>query len=301
MEWINYLNQAMNYLEKHLTEKIDYEELADIANCPSYHFQRMFYYMTDITLSEYIRRRRMSLAAVELKEEHAKIIDVALKYGYSSPTAFNRAFQSVHGMAPSEIKKGNRPIKSYPKLCFSLSVHGMEELNFRIEKKKEFRIIGKSCPLSRKLEENFAKIPHEWDKAAANGTLAELLSFSNQPPLGLLGVSAHNAEEWKYFIAVSSDRVSDSYEEYQIPAAAWAIFSGRGTNRSLQELERRVITEWLPGSGYAYAEIPDIEVYIKADPSDAVYEYWLPVVRRQEETDLCQYTDGKKRMKMPGQ
>lgn len=284
MEWIDNLNQAMNYLEEHLAEKLDYEELADIANCPSYHFQRMFYYMTDITLSEYIRRRRMSLAAVELKEEQEKVIDVALKYGYSSPTAFNRAFRSVHGMSPSEAKKGDIPIKSYPKLYFSLSVHGMEELNFRIERKMPFRIIGKSCPLSRKLEENFARIPHEWDAAVENGTLAELLALSDREPFGLLGVCVHNEEEWKYFIAVSSDAASDSYEEYRIPDATWAVFSGRGTNRSLQELERRVIAEWLPASGYLYAELPDIEVYIKADPEDAVYEYWLPVVRKQDES-----------------
>lgn len=282
MEWIERLNCAIEYIEKHLEEKIDYEKVAEIANCPVYHFQRMFFYMTNISISEYVRRRRMSLAAVDLQDKRVKIIDVALKYGYDSPTAFNRAFQSVHGIAPSLAKKEKTMLKSYPALKFSISIQGMEEMNFKIENKEAFRILGKSCPLSKVLEENFAKIPHVWDIALEDGTLSELYSFMNQQPNGLLGVSVHNEKEWKYFIAVSSTERNSCFEKYEIPAATWAIFSGKGTNVSLQNLERRVITEWLPTSGYDYAEIPDIEVYIKADPNDAIYEYWLPVVKKED-------------------
>ena len=282
MEWIERLNCAIEYIEEHLQEKIDYEKLAEIANCPVYHFQRMFFYMTNISVSEYVRRRRMSLAAVDLQDKQSKIIDIALKYGYDSPTAFNRAFQSIHGIAPSLAKKEKTILKSYPAIKFSISVQGMEEMNFKIENKKALRIVGNSCPLSRVLEENFATIPHEWDEALENGTLQKLYTLMNQQPNGLLGVSVHNDKEWKYFIAVSSTEEDMQFEEYEIPAATWAIFSGSGTNISLQDLERRVITEWLPTSGYEYAEIPDIEVYIKADPNDAIYEYWLPIVKRQE-------------------
>ena len=282
MEWIERLNSAVEYMEAHLLEKIDYEKVAEIANCPTYHFQRMFFYMTNISVSEYIRRRKMSLAAVDLQDARAKVIDIALKYGYDSPTAFNRAFQSIHGIAPSVAKKENTTLKSYPAIKFSILVQGMEEMNFRIETKEAFRIVGKSYPLSKVLEENFARIPHEWDTALENGTLTQLYGIMNDKPEGLLGVSVHNEKEWKYFIAVSSTEDSDNFEQYHIPVATWAVFSGRGTNVSLQELERRVITEWLPTSGYEYAEIPDIEVYIKADPKDAIYEYWLPVVKKED-------------------
>ena len=282
MEWIERLNSAVEYMEAHLHEKIDYEKVAEIANCPAYYFQRMFLYMTNISVSEYIRRRKMSLAAVDLQDAGAKVIDIALKYGYDSPTAFNRAFQSIHGIAPSVAKKENATLKSYPAIKFSISVQGMEEMNFRIETKEAFRIVGKSCPLSKVLEENFARIPHEWDTALEKGTLTKLYGIMNDKPEGLLGVSVHNEKEWKYFIAVSSTEDSDNFEQDHIPVATWAVFSGRGTNVSLQELERRVITEWLPTSGYEYAEIPDIEVYIKADPKDAIYEYWLPVVKKED-------------------
>ena len=282
MEWIERLNHCMNYIEEHLAEKIDYETLEEIMDSPVYHFQRMFFYITGISLTEYIRRRRMSLAAVEL-QKGIKVMDAALKYGYESPTAFNRAFQGVHGFPPSHVKKGNVELKSYPAIRFSLSVHGMEELKFRVEKKASFTLVGKSCLLSRELEENFKNIPQEWNEALTDGTLAKLISLNDQEPKGLLGVSVHDDIDWKYYIAVSSAMNDANFEKREIPAATWAIFSGRGSNRSLQDLERRVITEWLPTSGYEYARIPDIEVYIKADPEDAIYEYWLPVIKRSED------------------
>lgn len=128
MEWIERLNSAVEYMEDHLLEKIDYEKVAEIANCPVYHFQRMFFYMTNISVSEYVRRRMMSLAAVDLQEAGAKVIDVDLKYGYDSPTAFNRAFQNIHGIAPSLAKKESITLKSYPVIKFSISVQGMEEI-----------------------------------------------------------------------------------------------------------------------------------------------------------------------------
>ncbi len=123
-EWIERLNSAVEYMEAHLLEKIDYEKVAEIVNCPAYHFKRMFFYMINILVSEYVRRRRMSLAAVDLQEAGAKVIDIALKYGYDSPTAFNRAFQSIHGIAPSVAKKENATLKSYPAIKFSILVQG---------------------------------------------------------------------------------------------------------------------------------------------------------------------------------
>ncbi len=103
MEWIERLNKAIDYIEEHLNDKPDYEQLGKIACCSGYHFQRMFAYMAGTPLSEYVRKRKMSLAAVDLQDGSEKIIDVALKYGYNSPTAFNRAFQSVHGIAPAAV------------------------------------------------------------------------------------------------------------------------------------------------------------------------------------------------------
>jgi AraC family transcriptional regulator len=282
MEWITKMNQAINYIEDHLTEEIDLEQLAKIACCSAYHFQRMFSYMASAPLSEYIRRRKMSLAAIELASTDAKIIDVAHKYGYASPTAFNRAFQTVHGIAPSFAKEVGVTIKSYPKISFKIIIKGAEEMNFRIEQKEAFRIVGVSQPLYKEMEKNFEVVPKMWGQVSVDGTLPKLAGLMNGQPMGMLGVSVCNEkEEWRYYIAVSSTAAVEApLEEYMIPAATWAVFPGEGTALSIQELEQRIFTEWLPESGYEYGDAPDIEVYLSPDPNDAKYEVWLPVIKK---------------------
>ncbi|NMS89343.1 AraC family transcriptional regulator [Clostridioides difficile] len=283
MEWIERLNKAINYIEENIAKEIEYEQVAKIACCSTYHFQRMFAYMADVPLSEYIRRRRMSLAAVELQNDDKKIIDVALKYGYSSPTAFNRAFKSIHGVAPSVIKKGEiTTLKAFPPISFKISIKGAEEMNYRIEKKEAFRIVGVSQPLHTELEKNFEIVPQMWQKVALDGTLQKLIPMMDSQPQGVLGISICNdLEEWKYFISVSSTKsIDDTLDEYTIPAFTWAIFSGEGQcPKAIQELEKRIVTEWLPTSGYEYDNGPDIELYLNPDPQNAKFEVWIPVVK----------------------
>lgn len=283
MDWVERLNQSMNYIEEHLTDEIDYSRLGQIACCSSYHYQRMFTYMAGITLSEYIRRRKMSLAAVDLQSGTERVIDIAVKYGYSSPTAFNRAFQSFHGIAPSAVKTEGVSVKTFSPIVFKIAVKGACEMDYRIETKEAFRIVGISAPLDKEIEKNFAVVPKMWQDAVEKGTIQKLAAIMNAPPMGLLGVSlCSDEEQWKYFIAVSSTKESDGFEEYTVPASAWAIFSGTGTNQSIQELEQRIVTEWLPTSGYEYANAPDIEVYLNPDPQNAKYEVWIPVMKKKQ-------------------
>ena len=283
MEWIKRLNDAVRYMEKHLTDEISYEQLGRIACCSSYHFQRMFAYMADVPLSEYIRRRKMSLAAVDLKSGDAKVIDIAAKYGYRSPTAFNRAFQSVHGIAPSAVRNEGVSVKSFPPITFQITVSGAAELSYRVEQKEAFRIVGLSRPLEPEIEKNFAVVPGLWQEAAMNGTVEKLAGMMDTAPMGILGVSVCSDEEqWKYFLAAASTKKDDSLEEYTISSFTWAIFSGEGASPgAIQELERRIVTEWLPTSGYEYDNGPDIEVYLNPDPSDAKFEVWIPVRQQQ--------------------
>ncbi len=281
MDWIERLNSAINYIEENITEEIDFEAISKITLCSSYHFQRIFAYMADIPLSEYIRRRKMSRAAIDLQDGKSKVIDISLKYGYDSPTAFNRAFQRVHGIAPSEVRGSGHSLKAYPPISFKISIKGDSAMDYRIEKKGAFRIVGISAPLEKEIEKNFEVVPAMWGQAAQNGTIEKLATLMDGDLKGLLGVSSCNEEaDWKYYIAVASNQVVDmGMEECVIPEATWAIFPGKGTNLSIQELERRIVTEWLPTSGYEYGNAPDIEVYISPNPEDAVYEVWIPVVK----------------------
>ena len=282
MEWIERLNEALSYLEGQLKEEIDLDKAAQIACCSTYHFQRMFGYMAGMSLSEYVRRRRMSLAAVDLQAPEAKIVDVALQYGYASPTAFNRAFQAVHGHPPSRIKEGGVLLKSQQPIRFTITVKGVEEMNYRIEKKDAFQIVGIAQPLCKDMERNFEEVPKLWQKAAMDGSIPRLLSLMDGKPEGILGVSAcYEQENWTYFIAVSSSREGDdSLTAYTVPACTWAIFTGEGEcPKAIQELELRIISEWLPSSGYEYDNGPDVEVYLNDDPQKAKFEVWIPVKR----------------------
>lgn len=283
MEWIERLNSAITYMEEHLTEDVDYEQLAKIACCSSYHFQRMFSYMAGIPLSEYIRRRKMTMAAVELQSGNEKVLDVGLKYGYDSPTAFNRAFQKVHGVTPSQAKENGVTVKAFPPISFKITIKGEAEMNYRIEKKEAFRIIGVSTPLCKEIEKNFESVPKFFNETAANGTVQKLAGLMKNEPMGVLGVSACNEQEdWRYFVAVANqDDSAEGFEEYTVPASTWAIFPGEGVMpAAIQDIEKRIVMEWLPTSGYEYASAPDIEVYLNADPQNAKFEVWIPVIKK---------------------
>lgn len=152
-------------------------------------------------------------------------------------------------------------------------------MDYRIEKKEAFRVVGISRPLVKEFEENFKVLPNMWQKAIADGTIQKLVALMEDELMGVLGVSiCDDAEEWRYFIAVASTKEIDgNLEEYTVPAATWAVFSGEGTGVSIQELVKRIGTEWLPNSGYEYDNAPELEVYFNDDPQNTKYEIWVPI------------------------
>lgn len=281
MEWIERFNSAINYIEENIKGTIDYDKISKIACCSTYHFQRMFSYMADVPLSEYIRLRKMSLAAVDLQTKNKKIIDLALEYGYSSPTAFNRAFQAFHGIAPSRAKEAGNSFKTYPPISFKIVIKGASVMDYRIEKTDSFRIVGPSISLYNEMEKNFKIVPKMWQNAFSDGTIPKLLSLMNGTPKGILGVSAYIENKPKYYIAVSSTKdIDNSFDELIVPASTWVIFSGSGNSEAIQNLEKRIMTEWFPTSGYEYANSPELEVYLNDDPINMKFEVWIPVVKK---------------------
>ncbi|NLY20415.1 MAG: AraC family transcriptional regulator [Tissierellia bacterium] len=280
MDWIEKFNKTIEYIEEHLEDEIDNVKLGEIAHCSTYHYQRMFAYMSNIPLSEYIRRRRMTMAVNDLRNGE-KIIDIALKYGYSSPTSFNRAFQNIHGIPPSKAKESGVQLKSFSPITFKITIQGAEEMNYRIEDRGEIRILGISTAITKEMEENFKAIPQMWGKASMDGTVEKLITLMNGELKGVLGVTVYeNEDDWKYYIGVESN--SDNaygFEEHVIPKSKWAIFSGEGSGISIQELLKRIFTEWLPNSEYEYGNAADIELYTNPDPKNTKYEVWIPIVK----------------------
>jgi AraC family transcriptional regulator len=287
VEWLRQLNTAVNYIEEHLTDAIDMEKVDRIARCSEFHFQRMFSYLAEVPLSEYIRRRKMTRAAFDLQNGNEKVIDIALKYGYDSPTAFNRAFQSIHGIAPSMAKQSGIVLKAFPPIRFQLTIKGDAEMNYRIEKKDAFKIVGVKEHYAINVEENFVNVPLFWQKTAQSGILPAISSCSDREPYGILGVSTcMNGKDFDYYIAVASNKETPAeLSEYVVPECTWVIFECVGAMpAALQNLQKRIVSEWLPSSGYEYANAPDIEVYFEGDQQADDYrcEAWLPVVKKSE-------------------
>lgn len=287
MEWLKKLSSAIEYIENNLDNEISCEEAAKIACCSSYYFQRMFTYVAGIPLSEYIRRRRMTQAAFELQSTDTKVLDVALKYGYTSPTSFNRAFQSVHGISPACAKSQGSVLHAYPPIKFQVRVTGGEAMPYRVEDKASMRIVGIRIPLTEDMEENKKLVPPFWNQTLQNGQFTEICKLSNQNPGAVLGVTAYqNPDEIYYYIAVSSSQsVPVGMYEYEIPEATWVVFESDGHfKESIQNIFRRFLTEWLPFSGYTYAELPDIEIYpiSKDKPQEGHSEVWIAVKKEKE-------------------
>lgn len=285
MEWLSCLNEAVNYMEEHLGDEIDLDRVARIAHCSSFHFQRMFSYLADIPLSEYIRRRKMTRAVFDLQNSDEKIINIALKYGYESPTAFNRAFQSVHGMAPSAARAEGVTLKAYPPISFKITIKGDAEMNYRIEKKGTFKIAGVKEHYSMDIEECFVNVPLLWQKTVQSGVIPRLCTLMNREPKGILGVSTcMNGKDFDYYIAVATDQETpEDMAEYYVPECTWAIFECIGAMPdAIQNLQKRIVSEWLPNSGYEYANAPDIEVYFEGNQQAEDYkcEVWLPVEKK---------------------
>jgi AraC family transcriptional regulator len=173
------MNLAMEYIERHLTDEINPSELAGIAGCSAYHFVRMFSFISGIPLSEYIRRRRLTAAAFDLQRDGTKVIDVAMKYGYDSPTSFNRAFQNLHGIPPKEARVKGSLLKSYPVMSFHLSVRGDVQMNYRTEGKGEFNIVGIKERMTMVAgEENFKRITELWANLSG-GDAGKIMSLSS--------------------------------------------------------------------------------------------------------------------------
>ena len=279
MDWLKDWNEALDCLEKNLDGKVDLEELGRLAGCSAYHFQRMFSYLAGIPLGEYIRRRSMTRAAVDLQNGE-KVLDTALRYGYESPTAFNRAFQAVHGIPPSQAKQAGAKLKAYPRIRFKFILKGAEEMEYQIVQKEAFRVVGFRRPIPTDLEESFQAVPKFWSEIGARQ--AELFPLMNGEPLGMLGVCTRNEEQNFYYIAAASSApVPEGMWEYIIPAASWAVFSGSGPlPEAMQSLQQRIITEYLPDSGYELGKAPDIEVYLNQPGEESRFQVWLPVVQR---------------------
>ena len=230
MEWLKKLGAAIDYIEDNLDKEISYDEAARIACCSPYYFQRIFSYVSGVSLSEYIRCRKMTQAAFELQRTDSKVIDIALKYGYSSPTSFNRAFQSVHRITPTAAKAMGSILQAYPSIQFRVEITGGSAMTYHIAEKPPLHIVGIRMPVVEDMEENLRIVPDFWKAALQGNQFSEICKLSNQEPDGILGISVYESpKEIYYYIGVAANVSAPAgMHEYEIPAATWVIFENSG-------------------------------------------------------------------------
>lgn len=185
MDTLENMRKALEYIEDNLTGKIEYKYIAEIALCSEYHFQRMFVFVIGIPFSEYVRRRRLTLAALDLQNSDQRILDIAVKYGYSSADAFARAFQSMHGIIPSKARKKGVLLKAQPRVTFTLSLKGVVAMNYKIEEKEAFKIVGIKDRFSH--VDNLGMSVGQMWASTSSETIQKIAALSNAEPMGLVG------------------------------------------------------------------------------------------------------------------
>lgn len=286
MNWINGIQNALDYIEDNITDKLDYSEIAKQAYCSVFYFQRIFNILCGMTVGEYIRNRRLTLAGSELKCAKSKIIDVALKYGYESPESFTRAFTKFHGITPSEAKRNGSGLKSFSRLRVQIILKGGNTMNYRVVEKPAFKVFGKTETHSIDENQNKNTIPDFWDRVHKTGVIETLLKNASDRTyiFGICYGNTHtNSETFDYSIAVECDEnitVPDGYTVNEIPARTWIVAECRGAMpEAIQKLWHEICTEFFPLSEYKPTYEMDIEAYPAGNMTNPDYrcEIWIPI------------------------
>jgi len=291
MDWVKGFRSAIDYIEEHITEPIDYDRIAREMNLSSFYFQKIFTIICGFTVGEYIRNRRLTLAGSELASTDNRIIDIALKYGYDTPEGFTRAFTKFHGASPGAVRKHGAPLRSFTRFSVSITMKGGNPMDYKIIKKQAFKIIAKQQRFE-KIEDvqGRSDIPAFWTECHNDGTVKFLIENCKKD--GVLGGSivgmcledSTAAKDFPYLIGTeySGGTVPDGYKLVEIPAAEWAVFKINGVNSDklpaeIQMTWHRIFSEFFPSSQYKPAGNFDLEVY----PTNSYNsEIWISVTAK---------------------
>lgn len=291
MEWIGSLKLAINYMEKHLLENISAEEVADAVYMSSFYFQKGFKIMTGYSVGEYIRYRRLYMAALESISGNEKIIDLAYKYGYDTPESFTKAFSRFHGVSPKQMQGDAKKIKTFLPLRINVSIKGGNDMDYVVEKMEKMKVIGYERRFS--YETAYQEIPKFWSEFSndcMNGKNDEKVQATiEECMIGEFGICIEDnsmGKDFLYMIAgkYNDGNVPEGMKVFELPALEWAKFKCTGPMPgALQAVNTQIFKEWLPGNpDYEIATGMNIEWYSNGDISAIDYEseIWIPVKKK---------------------
>ncbi len=297
MEWAERMNAAIDYIEQNLAEDVDYGEAARLACCSTFYLQRTFFVVIGMTLAEYVRRRRLTLAARELSSSKAKVIDVAVKYGYDSPDAFTRAFRNMHGITPQAARRPGAELIAFPRVSFQVILKGGNDMDYRIIDKPAFDAIGVTRRFTTEKGENLVAVPAFWsefEKTRDMSALVELNAGKAGAVTGgeTLGICLPEDENKNFSYAIAVEKPTkakaDGFEVIHVPASTWAVFGVSAAvpdseiPDAIHEVYKNIVQEWFPSTGYEHANTAELEVYFRkyADISGFRFQVWIPVKKK---------------------
>jgi len=285
MEWSECISKAISYIEDHITEELTIKDIAKAAMVSPYYFQKGFAMLCGFTVGEYIKKRRLAIAGMELITTDRKIIDIALQYGYDSPDGFTRAFTRFHGVTPTSVRKGEAMIKSFAALKIKLSLEGGFTVDYKIVEKDQFTVIGVSKVFQ--YDEAETGVHQMWKEYYESGK-SNIVSST----YGISIDDQMEGNEFEYLIGDNyqpEEQIAEGFVTRVIPKSVWVVFASKGANpQSIQEVHGKIFTEWLPNckdyeiaSGYHIEMYDDPAEYKKGTQDENYYcEIWIPVRRK---------------------
>lgn len=286
-------HDVINYIEENIYGTIDYQKAAQRVGTSVFHFQRIFSFLTGIPISEYIRRRKMTLAAFDLQKSNAKVIDIALKYGYETHSSFTRAFQQFHGVTPASVRSKGVNIQVYPPMHLKIAITGADAIKFRVEKSESYKVFGKKdivIPMDHKYALHFIK---DYGKKVLEDGTHDSINIAAGFPVGkgypfhlLYGIYFKDRDETYRFMygwVLPKEGVDESFTVLDIPETTWAVFTYYGEHmESLPKIWTYIYSSWLPTSGYKIEDsiIIEKETWIGVRQDEFCAEVWIPLKKK---------------------
>ena len=308
MDWITGIQNAISYIEDHITEELDYERIAKESFSSSFHFQRVFSILCGYTLGEYIRNRRLTLAGTELASTREKVIDVAYKYGYDNPESFSKAFQKFHGITPSQARSSGVMLKSFSRLSIKVTLEGGSIMNYRIEEKPAMLLTGYKRRFTGSPND---KQDQDHNFACENRMLQYILQgMSREHETTYQVLTNFDADGYDFYFAYQLPEwiledfdedlgeMAEKFDHLNIPAGLYLVCETERTKYPCDledELRRKAVSEWLPTSGYELRDAPEIGVihWFWEEGNDKVNhsrycELWIPIRKNNKSTLVTQ-------------